>query len=126
MRFGRFQGLVLSLFLPAFYRDVARNWGGIGILYVLLLYTLTWIPALVNMQLGVQKFAQEDFPKFAKNLPDITIQEWQGILAGRTAAGDQRRARQCRFRARYDGQNQDTGPDAGHDPRHRNENSSAG
>ena len=73
MRFGRFLGLVLSLFLPAFYRDVARNWGGIGILYVLLLYTLTWIPALVNMQLGVRKLAQEDFPKFAENLPDITI-----------------------------------------------------
>jgi hypothetical protein len=73
MRFGRFAGLVLSLFLPAFYRHVARNWGGIGILYLLLLFTLTWIPPLVQVHLGLRKFANEDFPKFADNLPDIAI-----------------------------------------------------
>ena len=73
MRFGRFVGLVLSLFLPAFYRDVARNWGGIGFLYLLLLFTLTWIPSLVKLHLNAQKFAQVDFPQFANKLPDITI-----------------------------------------------------
>src|SRR5471030_3287703 len=73
MRFGRFVGLVLSLFLPAFYRDVARNWGGIGLLYLLLLFTLTWMPFLVKAHLGARKFAQEDFPKIAKDLPDITL-----------------------------------------------------
>jgi hypothetical protein len=73
MRFGRITGLVLSLFLPAFYRHVARNWGGIGILYLLLLFTLTWIPALVKIHMSVRKFAQEDFPKIAKDIPDVTI-----------------------------------------------------
>jgi len=73
MRFGRFAGLVLSLFLPAFYRHVARNWGGIGILYLLLLFTLTWIPSLVQIHLAARKFAEEDFPKFADKLPDISI-----------------------------------------------------
>jgi hypothetical protein len=71
--YGRFTGLVLSLFLPAFYRHVARSWGGIGLLYLILLFTLTWIPALVKIHLGAQKFAQEDFPKVAEKLPDITI-----------------------------------------------------
>jgi hypothetical protein len=71
--YGRFTGLVLSLFLPAFYRHVARNWGGIGILYLLLLFTLTWIPALVKIHLGVTKFAQEDFPPIAKKVPDFSI-----------------------------------------------------
>src|SRR5580700_7892349 len=73
MRSGRIAGLVLSLFLPAFYRHVARNWGGIGILYLLLLFTLTWIPSLVKVHLGARKFADEDFPKFANKLPDISI-----------------------------------------------------
>jgi hypothetical protein len=73
MRFGRFAGLVLSLFLPAFYRDVARNWGGIGILYLLLLFTLTWIPSLVKIHLGATKFAREDFPPIAKKMPDIAL-----------------------------------------------------
>ncbi len=71
--YGRFTGLVLSLFLPAFYRAVARNWGGIGILYLLLLFTLTWIPSLVKIHLAARKFAEEDFPKVAKELPDVTI-----------------------------------------------------
>lgn len=73
MLYGRITGLVFSLFLPAFYRHVARSWGGIGILYLLLLFTLTWIPWLVKVHLGAQKFAQEDFPKFAKDVPDISI-----------------------------------------------------
>jgi hypothetical protein len=73
MRYGRVAGLVLSLFLPAFYRHVARNWGGIGLLYLLLLFTVTWIPALIKIHVGIQKFAQEDFPKFAKDLPEIII-----------------------------------------------------
>jgi hypothetical protein len=73
MRFGRFSGLVLSLFLPAFYRDVARNWGGIGLLYLILLFTLAWIPSLVKAQLGFRKFASDEFPKIAEKLPDITI-----------------------------------------------------
>ena len=73
MRFGRFAGLLLSLFLPAFYRDVARNWGGIGFLYLLLLFTLTWIPVLAKMQLVFQKSVREELPKVANKLPDITI-----------------------------------------------------
>src|ERR1700691_5867621 len=73
MRSGRIAGLVLSLFLPTFYRHVARSWGGIGILYLLLLFTLTWMPSLVKIHLGARKFAQEDFPPIANKLPDITV-----------------------------------------------------
>ena len=73
MLYGRITGLVFSLFLPAFYRHVARNWGGIGLLYLILLFTLTWIPSLVDVHLKLRKVAQEDFPKVAKDWPDISI-----------------------------------------------------
>ena len=67
MRFGRFVGLIISRsFIPAFYRDVARNWGGIGFLYLLLLFTITWIPVLAQWQLAFQKKAADKFPKIAK------------------------------------------------------------
>ena len=72
-RFGRIQGLVLALGLPAFYRDVARNWGGIGILYLLLLFTLTWIPVLVKWQIGFARVVQDEFPKIAKDFPTIDL-----------------------------------------------------
>jgi hypothetical protein len=73
MLYGRFTGLVFSLFLPAFYRHVARNWGGIGLLYLLLLFTLAWIPRLVMVHRAATKFADEDFPKFAKEVPEINF-----------------------------------------------------
>ena len=72
-RYGRIQGLVLSLGSPSFYRNVARNWGGIGLLYVLLLLTLTWIPILVQWQLAFRNFALVEFPKVAKDFPKIGL-----------------------------------------------------
>lgn len=73
MLYGRITGLVFSLFLPAFYRHVARSWGGIGILYLLLLFTLTWIPPLVKFHLKLRELAEVEFPKYAKDIPDVSI-----------------------------------------------------
>jgi hypothetical protein len=64
---------VLALGSPAFYYDVARHWGGIGLLYLLLLFTLTWIPTLVKMQIGFGTFVNEEFPKVAEAMPPITL-----------------------------------------------------
>src|SRR5438105_294711 len=72
-QYGHFQGLVLALGLPAFYRDVARNWGGIGFLYLMLLFTLTWIPVLVKWQIGFGHFVHETLAKEAKEFPEVSI-----------------------------------------------------
>src|SRR5260370_98911 len=73
-RYGRIQGLLLALGSPSIYRDVAHNWGGIGILYVLLLFAVTWIPALVKAQIGFRNFIHNEFAKVAQDLPPITLQ----------------------------------------------------
>jgi hypothetical protein len=73
-RYGVVQGLVLSLFSPAYYRDVARNWGGIGFVYLLLLFFLTWVPVLAKWQIDFERYVQNDFPDMVKDLPKITIQ----------------------------------------------------
>ena len=54
-RYGRIQGLVLSLGWTDFYRDVAKDWRGIGMLYLLLVIALTWIPLLVKLQLFINR-----------------------------------------------------------------------
>lgn len=72
-RFGVISGLVLSLFHPGFYRDVARNWGGIGFVYLLLLFTLTWIPVLWKWQTDFTKVVQTDLPKAIKDVPEISV-----------------------------------------------------
>jgi len=73
-RYGVFQGLILSLFSPAFYRDVAHNWGGIGFVYLLLLFFVTWPPVLAKWQIGFQGFVQKEFLEAIKDLPKISLQ----------------------------------------------------
>ena len=77
MLYGRITGLVFSLFLPAFYRAVARNWGGIGLLYLLLLFTLTWIPVLAKWQIGFQRTVGTEFAKIANKIPEVTLKNGQ-------------------------------------------------
>lgn len=76
-RFGRIQGLVMSLYSPAFYRDVARNWGGFGFWYLVLLLTVTWIPVLAQMQISFREKVNTEFPEVIKNCPTITIKNGQ-------------------------------------------------
>jgi hypothetical protein len=71
-RYGRIRGLVLSLGSADFYRDVARNWHGIGLLYLLLVIMLTWIPILGKWQSAVGRFIQEDFPELAIKKGKVT------------------------------------------------------
>lgn len=73
-RYGRLQGLVLALGWPSFYHDVARHWGGIGLLYLLLLFTLTWVPVLVKAHLSFSAFVEEELPQALAELPPITIE----------------------------------------------------
>ncbi len=72
-RFGVFQGLVLSLFSPAYYRDVANNWGGIGFVYLLLLFLLTWIPVLAKWQNDAGRFVNNEFADVLKDWPTVSI-----------------------------------------------------
>ncbi len=74
-RYGVFQGLVLSLFSPAYYRDVARNWGGIGLLYLLLLLLLTWTGVLYKTHVDFDHFVQNKLPDVLKDMPDIFIKK---------------------------------------------------
>ncbi|HEX3314644.1 MAG TPA: hypothetical protein VHR72_07110, partial [Gemmataceae bacterium] len=72
-RYGRIQGLVLSLGWADFYRDVAKNWRGIGLLYLLLAIMLTWIPILAKWQMAVGHFMHEELPKKLTEIPEVSI-----------------------------------------------------
>ena len=72
-RYGRIQGLVLSLGWADFYRDVAKNWRGIGLLYVLLVIALTWIPILAKGQMAIGHFMRDELPKKLTEIPEVSI-----------------------------------------------------
>jgi len=72
-RYSRIRALVLSLFSPDLYRDVAANWRGVGFLYLLLLLALTWIPVMYKGHVGFKEFSQTEFPNMIRDFPPITI-----------------------------------------------------
>lgn len=55
------------------YRDVARNWSGIGFWYLFWLLLATWIAVMVKLHVVMAGFVQNDFPAWVKDVPPITI-----------------------------------------------------
>lgn len=82
-RYSRFTALVLSFFSPPLYRDVARNWRGIGALYLLLLFVLTWAPVFAKWHLSVRSYTHgggadatfREFPTITINKGVVSIAE---------------------------------------------------
>ncbi len=68
---------VLSFFSKSFYRDVGQNWRGTGLLYLLILLVVVWIPTLITMQIGFSRFVDQEAPQFTQQLPRITIKKGQ-------------------------------------------------
>ena len=73
-RYSRFAVPFLSLFSAELYRDVARNWRGIGVLYLLLVMFVTWVPVLIKGHAALRGAMQD--PQLAAiidELPSVTI-----------------------------------------------------
>jgi len=79
-RYAPLQALVLSLFSPAVYRDVALNWRGIGLGYLFLLLALTWVPSMGMLQAEIDEFATDVAPTLLAQLPTITIKDGEASI----------------------------------------------
>ncbi|MEW5747037.1 MAG: DUF1189 family protein [Nitrospirota bacterium] len=69
--------LFLSFFSRALYRDVARNWKGWGVAYLLLLLSLFWIPETLKIQKDLSAFLAGSAPHYVEQVPTITITNGQ-------------------------------------------------
>ena len=73
-QYSIFGAMVRSPFFSGnLYRDVARNWGGIGFWYLFLLELITWTLLLVKFHWAVAAFAKNDFPTMVQDVPPITL-----------------------------------------------------
>jgi hypothetical protein len=77
-RFGRLRAIVMSFYSRDLYRDVGKNWTGIGLLYLTLLLAICWLPSVARWITGLRSFAETDAPAFARQLPAVTIKD--GIM----------------------------------------------
>ena len=72
-RYSIFHPLVLSFFSKSLYRDVGRYWRGTGLLYLLMILALVWIPTIIKGQLVVSRWVDGDSREITKQIPPITI-----------------------------------------------------
>lgn len=72
-RYNYFQAIGLSFFSRALYHDVARNWSGLGIAYVLVLVAVAWLPEILQIQVSFSQVARGPAEQVASQLPEITI-----------------------------------------------------
>lgn len=72
-RFSNPAAIVLSFFSKDLYRDVARNWLGAGIVYLLLVSFLSALPPLIAMQAELARFAREQAGPILEQIPPVLV-----------------------------------------------------
>jgi len=74
-RYGISRPLLLSFFSRSLYRDVGRNWKGIGFLYLLVLLALSWVLVTIHLHRMVSGLATVFSPLLLEQIPTLTITE---------------------------------------------------
>ena len=73
--FSRLSALWASFYSRDLYRDVVTRWKGIGLVYLLLLLSLSWLPSMVRWFAGVGGFAAAAERTVVPQLPAISIKD---------------------------------------------------
>jgi Protein of unknown function (DUF1189) len=67
--------LYLSFFSKSLYQDVARNWKGLCMTYLLALLALSVIPGVMKIRTDLTTFFNTEAPRYVKQVPTITIND---------------------------------------------------
>ena len=65
----------MSFYSRDLYREAARGWKGIGVLYLLLLLALSWLPSSVRMFSSLRAFSRNEGRQLVDRLPTIRISQ---------------------------------------------------
>jgi hypothetical protein len=79
-KFGPLRAIVMSFYSAELYRDVGRNWKGTGLLYLMVLLAICWVPTAYRMHAGLHRFAAQT-PAITADFPDISIKN--GVMQSR-------------------------------------------
>ena len=72
-KYNLFHAFFMSFFSKDFYRDVARNWYGLSILFLLILVLVTGIPVIMEMNAGINQLVEESTTRVIQQVPPVTI-----------------------------------------------------
>ncbi len=65
--------LYMSFFSKSLYRDVAKNWRGLGLRYLLSLLALCLIPQVMTVQSDLTAYLNSEAPKIVRQFPTVTV-----------------------------------------------------
>ncbi len=63
----------MSFFSKSLYRDVAKNWTGLGLLYLLSVAALCLIPEVLTIHSDLSDYLNTEAPKIIRQFPTITV-----------------------------------------------------
>lgn len=72
-KFGITDPLYMAFYAREIYQDVARNWRGMGLLYILSLVALFTIPPMVKFHNQLGTFVAAEAPAYIRQMPTLTI-----------------------------------------------------
>src|SRR5437763_1022433 len=72
-RFGIFGAMAMTAFSPDVWRDVAKNWTGIGLMYLLVLLVITWTAVLIRGYSSFSHFLTTESHEFVDQFPAVTV-----------------------------------------------------
>jgi hypothetical protein len=67
--------LYMSFFSKSLYKDVAKNWSGFCLWYLLSLLTLCLIPQVMTVQSDLNAYLNTEAPKIVRQFPTVTIRK---------------------------------------------------
>jgi len=75
--FARLRAIWMAFYSRDLYRSAASQWAGRGLLYLLLLLAIAWLPSAIRWHAGLTAFAEQSAGT-VKQLPTVTIE--QGVM----------------------------------------------
>ncbi len=74
-QYNIFQAIVMSFYSRKLYRDVAQNWGGKALLYLLMLLALSWIGATIFVQSTLNHSYAKVSAEIVPQIPVLTFKD---------------------------------------------------
>jgi hypothetical protein len=74
-KFSIKQAPFMAFFSPAFYEDVAENWTGLGLLYLLILYLIDWMLLGALVMFPFSTLLSKEPSKYISQLPTLTLSD---------------------------------------------------
>jgi hypothetical protein len=70
-----FESLFLSFYSKPFYREVAQAWKGLGLLFLLLVLAICWLPFSYDFHRFLDQFSAEFLPGIVEQMPTMTLSQ---------------------------------------------------